>query len=247
MRNLVLFIIAASIGLASVPVSDACGESGAVVATIQASGAVRVEHGVLGESTPCYAVTLEQNGTTIRGYVSDVTLPAIVEFERKRALESRVAIPELPPATAKDAKKASEPPPTGPPFEPWSGADIHGKRLQIGASNAKVTLLTFWSAASGAARRSAENIMSAEAEFRSKGVKVYGMAQAMNLGRLDYYMDDMGLDYPVVLDRQGLAAKYGADASKGTTLVIDASNHIIASSSDPKAIHAAVVKLLSSE
>jgi len=225
-------------------IRDGCGEYASVIATIRESDAIRVEHGVMGESAPCYAVSVEKNVTMVRGYVSDTTLPAVVEFERKRALESRVLMPEPPPAPAA-AKKPSAP--TGPPFEAWVGADIKGKRLQIGTGDAKVTLLTFWSPPSAAARRSARNIMATEAEFRAKGVKVYGMAPAINLNKLGYYMDDMGLDYPVALDHQGLAAKYGADASKGTTLVIDASNHIIISSSNPAEIRAAVARLLSSE
>jgi len=243
---LFLFTVLVADAAASISVRDGCGEDASSIATIQRSDAIRVEHGVMGESAPCFAVSLEKNGNTVRGYVSDTTLPAIVEFERTRALESRVPIHEPPPPPA-TAKKLSEARPTGPPFEAWVGVGINGKRLQIGTGDAKITLLTFWSAPSAAARRSASSIMTTEAEFRAKGLKVYGMAQAMNLGKLGYYMDDMGLDYPVALDRQGLAAKYGADANKGTTLVIDASNHIIASSSNPAEIRAAIVKLLSSE
>ena len=63
----------------------------------------------MGESAPCYAVSLEKHGTTVRGYVSDTTLPAVVEFERKRALESRVAIPEPPPVPP-DGEKGFEGP-----------------------------------------------------------------------------------------------------------------------------------------
>jgi len=229
---------------ADVKIRDGCGEDASAIAVIRESDAIRVEHGVTGESAPCYTVSLERNGDTMRGYVSDGKLPAIVEFERKRALEFHVAMPEPPPA-APTANKASEL--TGPPFAAWVGADIHGRRLQIGAGDAKVTLLTFWSPPSATARRTARSIMATEAEFRSRGVKVYGMARAMSRAKLDYYMDDMGLDYPVALDSQGLAAKYGADANKGTTLVIDASNHIIASSSNPAEIRAAVATLLSSK
>jgi hypothetical protein len=249
MRILILPLFCVSSFAASVAVRDGCGEDASLVATIQDSDAISVEHGVVGESIPCYAVSLEKGGTTVRGYISEATLPAIVEFERKRALESRVPIPEPPPPPAevgKDGKKAPQPKPTGPPFEAWAGADINGKRIQIGG-NAKITLLTFWSAPSPTARHSAETIMKTEAEFRGRGLKVYGMTTAMSSGKLGYYMDDMGLDYPVAMDHQGLAAKYGADPSKGTTLVIDSSNHIIASSSDQKEIRAAVLKLLSSE
>ena len=55
----------------------------------------------------------------------------------------------------------------------------------------------------------------------------------------------MGLDYPQALDRQRTASKHNADPSKGTTLVIDGSNHIVATTSDPAEIRAAVAKLLS--
>jgi hypothetical protein len=250
MRNLIFALASVTAVAATVPVRDACGEDASVIANIQPSDALRVEHGVVGESVPCYAVTLSQAGKTVRGYVSDTTLPAIVEFERKRALESRVVIPEPPPeppADEKDTKKPKEPKPTGPPFETWAGADIKGRRLQIGGGAAKVTLVTFWSAPSASAQRAAKNIMTTEAEFRAKGVKVFGVAEAPNLSKLGYYMDDMGLDYPVVLDRQGLASKYGADASRGTTLVIDSANHIVAATADPKEIRAMVTKLLSSE
>jgi len=241
----VLFLFTAFVadGAATISVRDGCGADASLVTAIQPSDPIRVEHGVLGESVPCYAVSLEKNGDKVRGYVSDTALPAIVEFERKRALESRVAIPEPPPAPPAE-KKAQEPPPTGPPFEPWVGADIKGRRLQIGG--AKVTLLMFWSAPSATARRSARNIMATEAEFRAKGLKLYGMAQPITLSKLGFYMDDMGLDYPVALDHQGLAAKYGTDAGKGTTLVIDSSNHVIAVSSNPTEIRAAVTRLLSS-
>jgi hypothetical protein len=44
-----------------------------------------------------------------------------------------------------------------------------------------------------------------------------------------------------------LAAKYNADPAKGTTLVVDASNNVVAISSNPAEIRAAVVRLLSSE
>jgi hypothetical protein len=250
MKILILSLICIKGFASSVAVRDGCGEDASVLVTIQQSDAIRVEHGVVGESVPCYAVSLDQSGSTVRGYISDGTLPVVVEFERKRALESRVPIPEpaaAPTDSSKDGKKVAMPKPTGPPFEAWVGADINGKRMQIGAGNAKITLVTFWSAPNPTARHSAETIMKTEAEFRAKGLKVYGMTTAMNSGKLGYYMDDMGLDYPVAMDRQGLAAKYGADPSKGTTLVIDASNHIIASSSDPKEIRAAVLKLLSSE
>jgi len=249
MRNVLLVLFSLSCLAATVPVRDACGEDGSVVAIIQPSDAIRVEHGVVGESVPCYAVTLQQGGKTVRGYVSDATLPDIVEFERKRATESRVPIPEPPPAPAPapGQKKPSEPRPTGPLFEPWSGADFKGRRLEIGGGSAKVTLVTFWSAESAAGRKAAETLARTGDEFRAKGLQAIAMVQPISPAKLGMYLDDMSMDCPVAYDRQGLAAKYGASPAKGTTLVIDSSNHIVAASANAAEIRAMVTKLLSSE
>src|SRR5580692_7814558 len=90
---------------ADISLRDACGEDASPIAAIRETDAIRVDHGVAGESAPCYAVSIESNGNTVRGYVSSATLPAIVEFERKRALEARVPMPAPPPAP-ETAKKA---------------------------------------------------------------------------------------------------------------------------------------------
>ena len=119
--------------------------------------------------------------------------------------------------------------------------------MQVSGGDARVTLVTFWSVQSGAARRYVENFKKTETEFRAKGVKSFGMVEAPSAARAGYYLDDMGLQSPQAFDRQGLAAKYHADTAKGTTLVVDASNHVVAISSNPAEIRAAVTTLLSSK
>ncbi len=246
MRILLFSLFSASCALATVQVRDGCGEDAALVATLQDSDTIRVEHGVLGEAAPCYAVTVEHGESTLRGYISDATLPSVVEFERRRALESRVPVPEPPPPPP-GVKKPAAPRPTGPPFAPWSGADIKGRRFRIGDGTAKVTLVTFWSVTSAKGRQAAQELAKAGDEFRAKGLQAYGLVQPIDPGRLGMYLDDMGLDCPVAYDREGLAARYGGDPNKGTTLVIDSGNHIVASSTNPAEIRAMVAKLVSSE
>lgn len=229
--------------LASVPVRDACSEEAVILANLQESDPIQVRHGVVGDTIPCYAVSVTQTGTEVRGFVLGTTLPSIQEFERIRAQESRAALP-APPPRAPEEKKSAASRPAGPPFEAWSGVDTNGKRVQIAPGDASVTLVTFWAAQSTAARRHAQDLLTTESEFRPKGLKLFGLVDAVDVGRANYYLDDMGLDYPQALDRQKLAAKYKADPMKGTTLVIDASNHIVAISSNPAEIRAAVASLL---
>lgn len=249
MRILISFAVLISGASASVPVRDGCTEDSTVLANVQDDEPIQVKHGMVGEALPCYAVSVTQAGNEIRGYILGSSLPAIEEFERRRALESRVPVPVEPPSEAPAAteKKIAPPPPTGPSFETWSGIALNGRRIRIAPGDAKVTLVTFWLAPSGMARRSVELMMKVSSEFKAKGLQSFGMVEAVNSGRAKYYLDDMGLDFPQVMDRDRLAAKYNADPIKGTTLVLDRSNHIIASSSNPAEIRAAVTKLLSSE
>jgi hypothetical protein len=247
MRILISFALSVSSALASVPVRDGCSEDATVLANIQEGDPIQVSHGVLGESLPCYAVAVNQAGNEIRGFILGSTLPAIQEFERRLAVEARVTLPEPPPAAEPASKAIAAPRPTGPLFEAWSGVTLDGKRMHIAPGDAKVILVTFWTAQSGAARHAVESVMKVESEFRPRGLRSYGLVQAPSAERAKYYLDDMGLDSPQALDRQSLAAKYHADPVRGTTLILDQSNHIIAASSNPAEIRAAVAKLLSSE
>ena len=110
----------------------------------------------------------------------------------------------------------------------------------------KATLVTFWSVESGAARRNVENLKKTEAEFRARGLSSFGFMEG-SAKSANFYLDDMGLDVPQALDRQKLAAKYNADTRKGTTLVLDSSNNVVAISSNPAEIRDAVSRLLSSK
>jgi hypothetical protein len=235
--RLLPFLIAAA-ALASEPLRDSCSEDSLILALVDPADAIQIRHAVVGESRPCYSVVSKN----AQGFILGSTLPAIQEFERKRALESRIAIPVLPVAQAADRTPL---PPVAPPFEAWRGVDTRGKRIQVAASDAKVTLVTFWAVESGTARRYVENLKKTEAEFRPKGLRSFGLIEAGSTARAKYFLEDMGLDCPQAYDRQGLAAKYHVDAVRGTTLVIDPSNNVVAITSNPAEIRAAVTRLLS--
>jgi hypothetical protein len=224
---------------------DSCSEDSEILANVQPGELIQIRHAVNGEATPCYSVVVTQAGREVQGFVLGSSLPAIQEFERTRALESRVIIPAPPESAAKAEKKA--PPPVGPPFEPWSGVDTNGKRMQIVPGKAKATLVVFWNAGSRPAERLVHEVMKTESEFGPKGLRAFGLVGAASAGRANYYLDDMGLDYPQALDQQRLAMKYNADPAKGTTLVVDSSNNVVTISSNPAEIRAAVARLLSSE
>jgi hypothetical protein len=246
MRILILPVLLAASASASIPVRDACSEDASVVANVQETDAVQIRHAVSGESVPCYAVSVRQASGEVRGFLISSTLPVVQEFERRRALESRVPVGEGTALAAEEKKKIAAPmTPVGPPFGTWSGQALNGRRVQIAPGNAPATLVTFWSAESGPARRYVKRLMATESEFGARGLKSYGLVETGNTGRAGYFLEDLGLVAPQAVDRQGLAAKYKADPVQGTTLVLNASNEVVTISSNPVEIRAAVARLLS--
>jgi hypothetical protein len=241
MRFVILAVVSASAGMAQVAIRDGCSEDSAIVATAAENEPMTVLHGVNGGSLACYAVSMMRSEKEIHGYLLDSKAPVVQEFVRKHVLESRVEMPQAPPTLASGA--AQHETATGPPFEPWSGVGINGQKLKIDGSGAKVTLVILWSAESAAGRRAAQEMMTTESQFRSQGLKVYGLVQAASTASLLYRLDDMGLDYPQAMDRQGMAAKYQSDG-KGTALVIDSTNHIVLNSSNAAEVRAAIRAVL---
>jgi len=243
MHALILIFVA----IASVPVRDACSEDAVTVASVGDNDPVQVRHAVVGTTIPCYSVVVTQDSKQVQGFILGSTLPAIQEFERNRAQQSRIVLPPAPSDAAASEEKKAPLPPVGPPFEPWSGADIRGHRLQISGAGSKATLVTLWSVQSGAARHYVESLQKTESEFRAKGLKSFGLIEASSAGKANYYLEDMGLEAPQAFDRQNIAAKYNANTVKGTTLVVDASNNVVAVSSNPAEIRAVLTRLLSSK
>src|ERR1700722_10470657 len=97
----VIFIASA---LASIPVRYACGEESGILANVQEGDQVQVHHAVNGETMPCYSVVVTQAGKQVQGYILGSALPVIQDFERTRALESRIAIPVAPEAAPGEKK-----------------------------------------------------------------------------------------------------------------------------------------------
>jgi hypothetical protein len=230
-------------------VRDGCGEDAATVANVQPSEQIVVQHGVAGEALPCYAVSVTRSGTEVRGYVLGTSLPAVQEFERRLALESRIPLPAAPPAGEKGAvDRTISPEDAGPfagrQFPDWTGVDWNGRPVAIRPSDAKFTLVGFMNPRSKAARLQIVGISFLMSRFASQGVKSVGLISGASLFDTKTLMEDLEVTFPLSSDRSALGKDFGADPSKGTILVLDGSRKIIASSTDTKKVQAILTKLL---
>jgi hypothetical protein len=244
--TIALFFFAALI----VPVRDGCGEDAATVATLDSTDPVTIHYGLRGEVVPCYAVSLLRGGTELRGYVLGSTLPAVEEFERRLAIESRIPAPAPQPGPIADKQvdrtTENSGPLAGRQFPSWTGVDMRGRPVAI-PGRGKVTLVVFWRPQSLAARVHAVRIQSLTSKFYDQGLQSVGLIVGASIADTKSSMEDLTLNFPLAVDRSSLAREFNVDASHGTTLVLDASGKVVASSSDPRKIQAVVSKLLSSE
>jgi hypothetical protein len=248
--TIALFLLTAlaADGSTGVPVRDGCSEDAATVANVQPSDQIVVQHGMAGEALPCYAVSVTSSGAEVRGYVLGNSLPAVQEFERRRALESRIAIPAAPPPAAKGpVDKTISPEEAGPlagrQFPEWSGVDWNGKPVAIRA-DAKLTIVGFMNPRSKAARLQIVGMSYLMTRFGRQGVRSVGLISGASLFDTKTYMEDLEVSFPLAADRLALAKEFGADTSKGTLLVLDPSRKVIASSTDAKKIQDILAKLL---
>jgi hypothetical protein len=230
-------------------VRDGCSEDAVILANVQTSDQIAIHHGVAGETLPCYAVSVVLSGAEVRGYVLGTSLPAVQEFERRRALESRISIPAPPPPAEKEASdKTISPEDAGPfagrQFPDWSGVDWNGKHVTMHPGDAKITLVAFVNPRSKAARLQIVGISFIMSKFGNKALKSVGLIEGASLFDTKTYMEDLEVNFPLASDRSSLAKDFGAEPSKGTILVLDSSSKVVASSTDSKKIQSILTKLL---
>jgi hypothetical protein len=91
-----------------------------------------------------------------------------------------------------------------------------------------VILVTFWSPGSAASIRQLVSLAPLFNQYKSSGLKAVGISADPNPSHVLEALDDVTLGWPQIPDRSGLAARYGANAKAGTTLVLDAGHHIVA-------------------
>jgi hypothetical protein len=227
----------------TIPILDACHDSASTIATLEATDQVTVRHSVAGEAQPCYAISVVRSGTEFRGYLLGNSLPAIQEYEHRLASESRMFAAPPPPKLPVDRTIADPGPLAGRQFPQWTGADSHGRPLAI-PGNSKLTLVVFWRPQSRTARLHAAGMNFLSAKF---GITAVGLTVGSSVAQTKGALEDMTLSLPWTPDRSSLASEFSVDASKGTTLVLDPTGKILASSSDQAKLQAILTKLLSLE
>jgi len=200
---------------------------------------VQVISALAGSEKTCYKVTVSRNGTKTVGYVLGEALPAVASFAHAREKAAAASFEEQAqwrrlsstspkPAPEKSRSAAGLPPNMPRTFEDFSARDAVGNRTSLSGMGGRVVLVTFWSPGSPASMRQLVSLAPLFNQYKSSGLKAVGISADPNPSRVLEALDDVTLDWPQIPDRSGMAARYGANAKAGTTLVLDANHHIVA-------------------
>jgi hypothetical protein len=245
---------------ASQPLLDGCSEDDSRLGVISAGDTVKVNQARAGGDTTCYSVTLQRDGQTLIGYVLGDTLPAVIEFlnqqaryrdqsfeAQEQAERARQAALAKAPGPGPDARPAIKLNPDIPAvFEEFSGRDVMGKPVSLSRLGGRLTLITFWSPRSPTSKGRLSETLSIYYHYKSSGLRAVGISLDPNQTHILEALDDMPLSCPQMPDRTGMAKRYGANPTTGTTYVLDASHHIVASGLTSSDLEKKVRELLAS-
>jgi peroxiredoxin len=106
--------------------------------------------------------------------------------------------------------------------------DINGKVSSLSDYEGKVVILDFWATWCPPCKREIPDFIDLQKQFGSKGVQVVGIGLD-EPGKLAAFARQYGMNYPVLVGNQEIAANYGGIEGIPTTFIIDRSGKIVSS------------------
>lgn len=77
-----LVLVVTAVRQPSTPLRDGCSADDSVIATLDAGAPVTIRYSLVGESVPCYKVTVEIAGKTLSGFMPASAIAGLDEFEK---------------------------------------------------------------------------------------------------------------------------------------------------------------------
>ncbi len=268
MRRILVFLplaLLVSLGRGQTPqaspeaLRSGCSADDEQLAALRGNDAVEVRQALAGEDETCYQVILMRDGKAVTGFVLGNSLPAVRAFvkrqaryrdlafaqEQQRAWQEALARQRAA-ATAKSAAATKLDPGMPAEFEEFGGKDSKGKPFSLAGLGGRVILVTFWSPKSAGSKGQLLRVLPLYNQYKGDGLRAVGISMDPNPQHIGQALDDITLGWPQVADRSGMAKRYGASAATGTTLILDASHHILAAGLAPAELEKKVRELMGS-
>jgi cytochrome c biogenesis protein CcmG/thiol:disulfide interchange protein DsbE len=104
--------------------------------------------------------------------------------------------------------------------------DMNGRSVSLADFKGKVVILDFWATWCPPCKREIPDFIKLQSEYGSKGVQIVGIALDQP-NKVQAFVKDNGMNYPVLLGTDEVAAHYGGVEAIPTTFIIDKHGKIV--------------------
>ena len=104
--------------------------------------------------------------------------------------------------------------------------DMNGRSVSLADFKGKVVILDFWATWCPPCKREIPDFIKLQSEYGSKGLQIVGIALDQP-NKVQAFVKDNGMNYPILLGTNEVAANYGGVEAIPTTFVIDKSGKIV--------------------
>jgi cytochrome c biogenesis protein CcmG, thiol:disulfide interchange protein DsbE len=127
---------------------------------------------------------------------------------------------------------------------PLTGQTATGEAVSVAELRGRVVLVNFWATWCGECRPEMLLFERLHQDFVAQGLTVLGMNVREETQRIQRYARELGLTYPLVLDREGVIAKAYGVIGLPTTFVVGRDGRPVALAIGPRAWESVAVRAL---
>lgn len=99
--------------------------------------------------------------------------------------------------------------------------DVYGRKRNLSDFKGKVIILDFWATWCPPCRFEIPHFVELYEEYREKGLEIIGVSLDLNKAKVEAFIEENGVNYPVLMGDRDVTELYGGIVSIPTTFILD--------------------------